>query len=107
MIPDGGLPVYIAQAEGHVRNARRYWDPSNLSSCEQCAGQLQRAVEIMTAAQETAKHGPAVPGAKERLSRMRNEVELLARLVDSAMAFSRGLALRLASEEVVHSDLKG
>jgi hypothetical protein len=107
MTAETGLLACILQAEGHVRNARRYWDPANLFSCEQCAEQLQQAIELMTAAQQAAARGAAAIGARTRLTQLRGEVEVLSRLIDSAMAFSRGLALRMASQEPVHSELKG
>src|SRR5690348_14542083 len=107
MTSETGLLAYIAQAEGHIRNARRSWNPASLAGCEQCAEHLQQAIETMTAAQTAAMQGPVAPGAKARLSSLRSEIEVLSRLVDSAMAFSRGLALRVASEEAVHAELKG
>jgi hypothetical protein len=110
MTADTGLMAYVVRAEGYVRNARQCWNPTNLSSCEQCGEQLRQAIEVMQAARQAAAGGPATPGAKARLERVRNEVETLSRLVDSAMAFSRGLALRMVSmigEEAAHSDLKG
>ena len=107
MTSEAGLLAYIAQVEVHIRNARRSWNPVSLAGCEKCAEQLQQAVEIMQAAQEAATRGSMAPGAKARLSSLRSEVEVLSRLVDSAMAFSRGLALRVASEEAVHAELRG
>ena len=107
MTSQAELLAYIARAEGHVRNARHCWDPSSLAGCQQCAEQLQQAIEMMTAAQEAATRGPMALEAKARLGSVRSEVEILSRLVDSAMAFSRGLALRMAGEEAVHAELKG
>ncbi|HLK49908.1 MAG TPA: hypothetical protein VKT49_17315 [Bryobacteraceae bacterium] len=107
MTAGAGLLAHIAQAEGHVRNARRSWDPTKSEGCEQCAEHLRKAVEFMLFARQAAAGGTALPGAKAQLTRLHHEVEVLSRLVDSAIAFSRGLALRLISEEPVHAELKG
>ena len=107
MTPETGLLASIARAEGHVRQARQSWDPCDLSGCEQCAGHLQQAIDEMKGAHESASGARPAPATKARLVRLRNEAEVLSRLVDSAMAFSLGLALRTVSEEPVHSELKG
>lgn len=107
MTPDTDLMPYVLRAERHVQQARQSWDPTSLAGCERCSAQLKRAIDEMTAAQRAASRTPAGPGVKGRLVRLRNEVEVLSRLVDSATAFSRGLALRTASDEAVHSDLRG
>ena len=108
MTAEAGFGAHLSRAEGRVRNARQCWDPSSLSGCEKCAEQLQHAVDEMTAAYQSAAAGWADKAARARLERLRGEAEVLSRLVDSAMAFSRGLALRTASEEqAVRSELKG
>lgn len=107
MTAEGGLHGYISRAEIHVGNARRNWDPSSLAGCARCADHLQKAIDEMNGAQKAATQAPAAPGTKARLVRLRNEVEVLSRLVDSATAFSRGLALRTMSEEAVQSEVKG
>ena len=107
MTAETGLLGYITQAEAHIRNSRRSWDPTSLQGCEECSEQLRQAVELMLAARQAAARGETVPEAQARLTRLHSEVEVLSRLVDSAIAFSRGLALRMISEEPVHAELKG
>ena len=107
MTAENGIFAYIARAEDHLRRARQSWDPSSLSGCEQCNRHLQGAIEMMQAAQQSASRNPVAPSARARLVRLRNEVETLSRLIDSAAAFARGLALRVGSEELVPSELKG
>jgi hypothetical protein len=107
MTPEADLIPYVLRAERHVQQARRSWDPTSLAGCEQCSGHLQKAIDEMAAAQGAAALTPPGPGVKARLVRLRNEVEVLSRLVDSATAFSRGLALRTVSDEAVHSELRG
>ena len=107
MTPEADLIPYVLQAEHSVQQARQSWDPTSLAGCEQCSGHLQKAIDEIAAAQRAAGQTPAGPGVKARLVRLRNEVEVLSRLVDSATAFSRGLALRVVSEEAVHSELRG
>ena len=107
MTAANGIFAYIARAEDHLRRARQSWDPCSLSGCEQCNRHLQDAIEMMQGARQSASRHPAAPGARARLVRLRDEVETMSRLVDSAIAFSRGLALRVAGEELVHSELKG
>lgn len=101
------LIPHVLRAERQVQQARQSWDPTSLAGCEQCSRHLQKAIDEMAAAQRAAAQTPAGPGVKTRLVRLRNEVEVLSRLVDSATAFSRGLALRTASDEAVHSELRG
>ena len=107
MTAETALLGYITQAEAHVLNARRFWDPTNSEGCDRCGEHLRKAVEFMLFARQAVVGGAAVPGAKARLLRLHNDVEVLSRLVDSAIAFSRGLALRMISEEPVHAELKG
>ena len=107
MTSEADLIPYVLQAERHVQRARQSWDPTSLAGCEECSGYLQKAIDEMAAAQRAAAQTPAGPGVKARLIRLRNEVEVLSRLVDSATAFSRGLALRTVSGEAVHSELRG
>ena len=107
MTPQAGLLAHVARAEGHVRKARQSWDPTSLSGCAECAEALRLAVAEMEAACATAAGGPPAPGAKARIERLRSEIDVLARLVDSAIAFCRGLEWRTVQEEVAHSDVQG
>lgn len=107
MTADAGVLAFIARAEAHIQNARRWWDPTSLSGCADCALELQAAIQVMNTACEAATTVTAVPEAAVRLERLRGEVERLSRLVDAAIAFGRGLALRSATEELAISEVKG
>jgi len=91
MTPESGFLARIAAAEGHIRNARKSWNPVSLAACADCAEHLQQAIDEMKAASESAVDAP---GAQARFDGVRAEVEELSRLVDAAIAFSRGLALQ-------------
>jgi len=103
----GILLTHIARAEGYVADARSAWDPTQMSSCAECEEYLRRAVAEMEAACEAAAQAQAEAGAEIRIKRLRGEVDGLARTVDAAMAFCRGLALRTESEELAHSEVEG
>jgi len=107
MTADAGVLTFIARAEAHIQNARRAWDPTSLSACAECATELQAAIQEMNTACEAATTVVAVPDATSRLERLRGDVERLSRLVDAAIAFGRGLALRSAADEWAISEVKG
>jgi hypothetical protein len=107
MTPGDNLLASIAQAEKCVEDARRHWNAASVEQCEQCAEQLHHAIELMLSIRQAAAQSAAIPDAKVRLQCLRDNLEELSRLVDSAMAFSRGLALRMISEEPVCAELKG
>jgi hypothetical protein len=106
---DAGITGYLARAEGHVRQARKSWDATSLSGCAQCAEDLRLAVAEMEGACTAAPQGPPPAGTQVRLDRLRTDVDQLSRLVDSAMAFYRGLewSVTQEQEEVAHSELRG
>jgi len=101
-----GLLAHIARAEGYVAEASRAWDPASVSCCTACAAALERAVAEVQAAGAAAARGAAAPGARTRLERLRSEVERLARLVDAALAFCRGFALRAGDEPLAPSGME-
>jgi hypothetical protein len=107
MTADAGVLTSIALAEAHIHKAQRSWDPTSLSACAECATGLEAAIQEMNAACEAATTVTAVPDATARLQRLRTDVERLSRLVDAAIAFGRGLALRSAPEEWAVSEVKG
>jgi hypothetical protein len=107
MTPQSPLMAHIAMAEIHVRDARQAWDPSSLSGCFHCTVHLDRAIGEMKGACEAAAAGPVPPGTKTRLSRLRADVETLSRLVDAAMAFSRGLPLQATLDPMIDSEVRG
>ena len=101
------LLAHIARAESHVHEARQAWDPTCMDACQECAEALQRAVAEMEAACACATDSPAAPESKPRLVRLRDEVDVLGRLVDAATAFCRGLELRTTTEEMASSEVEG
>ena len=107
MSAESGVMAHIAAAEGHVRRARQLWNPTSVSDCAVCAEQLQRAASEIKAACQDAADGLATADARVRLDRLRGDVQVLSRLVDAALAFSRGLELRTGGEELASTNLKG
>ena len=107
MSADGGFLACIASAEGHIRNAHRSWNPASLTACAECSDQLRQAIDAMSAAGDAAALSPAPAESHARLDRLRGDVEALMRLVDAALAFNRGLALRTNSEPVVSTEVTG
>ena len=108
MSRDSGITAYLARAEGHVRQAQKSWDATSLSGCAECAEGLRLAVAEMEGAC-AALQGPPPAGTGRRLERLRSDVDQLSRLVDSAMAFYRGMEWSVAQgpEEAAHSELRG
>lgn len=106
---DGGITGFLARAESHVRQARKSWDATSISACAECAEGLRLAVAEMEGACAAAAQGPVPDGTQIRLERLRSDVDQLSRLVDSAMAFYRGLEWSVAQEPepVAHSELRG
>lgn len=109
MTRDTGITGYLARAEGHVRQARKSWDATSISRCAECAEGLRLAVAEMEGACAAAPRGPAPAGTQIRLERLRGDVDQLSRLVDSAMAFYRGMEWSVAQvqEEAAPSELRG
>ena len=106
---DSGITEFLARAESHVRQARKSWDATSVSGCAECAEGLRLAVAEMEGACAAAAQGPAPEGSQTRLERLRSDVDQLSRLVDSAMAFYRGLewSVPQEQEEAAHSELRG
>jgi hypothetical protein len=61
----------------------------------------------MNDATRAAAEGPAPAGTRTRLEHLRRDVDVLSKLVDAAIAFSRGLALRTTTGEILGSELRG
>jgi hypothetical protein len=61
----------------------------------------------MEAACASAAGTAPAPQSRARLSELQKDVDGLARLVDAAMAFCRGLELHNSAEEMVSTELKG
>lgn len=99
--------AHIERAEVYVSEAGKLWNPTDESHCLDCTEALRLAVAEMEAACSAAAAGSVVEGAEERIGRLRADVDQLARRVDAAMAFCRGLALRSASDETARSEELG
>lgn len=104
--------THLQRAEEHVESARRSWDATDISRCAECVEYLRQAAgEIQAAQQFTGEaalqaHEPAAQ-AKDRLQRLQGSMNRLSRLVDSAIAFHRGLALATGMDELVSSNGNG
>lgn len=107
MTPEPALLAHIACAEDSIRQARASWDAVSASAAETCAGHLNQAIAEMAAAGREAITGRSVPGVGSRLERLRGDLDSLSRLVDAALAFNRGLALRAAPEPWTAPELTG
>lgn len=107
MSPETRLAAHVGQAERHVRKARQLWDPSSVSGCAECAEELRHAVAEMEAACAAGGEGRATPGTKGRIERLQSDIEMLARLVDSAIAFCRGLEWNAVPQEAARSEMRG
>lgn len=106
------LITHLQRADDHLRNARQSWDATDISRCAECLEHLQQAAgEIQAAQQFTAEAALQAAGlaaqAKQRLQQLRGSVGRLGRLVDSAVAFHRGLALHTGMDEAVCSKGEG
>jgi hypothetical protein len=87
-----GVIPSIERAAGCVDRARRNWDSSVLAECTACVAELEQAEAALRTVQKEAGSGSA-PEAAARLECVREDLAALARLVDAAIAFHRGLAL--------------
>lgn len=93
-IPDG-----IARAERLVTTALHYWDAASLTRCSECGEKLARAIEEMRTAQSAGPLEPrAAAGMAERVKKIQVDIGRLARMVDAAAAFNRGLVLLIGAE---------
>jgi hypothetical protein len=96
------LMTHLQRAEDHVQCARQSWDATDITRCAECLEHLRRAAGEIQAAQQFAGEpalqvaGP-VAKAKDRLQQLHASVNRLGRLVDSAIAFHRGLALQVGA----------
>ena len=87
------LPELVASVEYLVRNAQNRWDPSSPAGCEECCQALAAAAQELQALQAEAGRSRtgSLKSVRERLRQIRAEVDQLARQVDAAAAFCRGL----------------
>jgi hypothetical protein len=110
MKPHPYLMTHLQRAEDHVQRARQSWDATDISRCAECLEHLRQAAGEIQAAQQYTNEA-ALPAAepaaeaRDRLQRLHLSVNRLGRLVDSAIAFHRGLALQSGMEEAVSSEI--
>jgi hypothetical protein len=92
-------PDAIERARAGIRDALALWDATDLSKICQCRTALESAVGALHQFQA----GPGIPvDARRRLAALQNEAGVLNRLVDSSLAFQRGLLLRLGINGAVY-----
>ncbi len=101
------LLAEVEQAEQHVHNARRNWNPTSLEHCAGCIQELQDAVAAMESAQRVASQAAGSPEVKARLEHLRTDLETLSRAVDATLAFCRGMALRTGQPEPEQYPVEG
>lgn len=93
-IPDG-----IVRAERLVATALHHWDAASLTRCSECGEKLALALaEIETAQSAGLLEPKAAAGMAERIRKIQADSGRLARLVDAAAAFNRGLVLLIGAE---------
>jgi hypothetical protein len=107
MNPAPVLFSHIERVEHHVRNARQSWSAAGGPHCAECLQHLEEAIAGMHQAQTAAAGGGNASGAKARLGRLQQDINLLSRLVDASIAFYRGLALHSGMEEAISSPARG
>jgi hypothetical protein len=83
----------LADAQNHVALAVLAWDASERRGCEECRNALEAAVrEIRIAERQASRMSPdSLRPLATTLRRLRAEVRRLGGLVDSALAFARGM----------------
>jgi hypothetical protein len=100
-VPRGrGLEERVARAEAHVQAALRLWRADLPSRCDECCLSLRTAIGELQDLQQDPARGAAFPVASlgNRLKKLRADINRLTRLVDSATAFCRGMALTIGSD---------
>ena len=95
-----GLEERVARAEAHVQAALRLWRADQPSRCDECCLSLRTAIAELQDVQRRPAGGAAVPVASlaKRLKELKADIDRLTRLVDSATAFCRGLALTIGRD---------
>ena len=99
----------LKHAEASLARVVQIWDATNLSACEECLVLLEEvAGHLRTAQPPTSMLSSRVTTeAVDRLNGLRDDVRLIGRLVDSAIAFQRGLAIRTVVEEPAFTEITG
>ncbi len=109
MTPVAELANSLKHAESSLARVVQIWDATNLSACEECLVLLEEIAGHLRAAQPAAgmlsSRAPA--GALNHLNGLRDDVRLIGRLVDSAIAFHRGLTIGTSETELVLTEITG
>jgi hypothetical protein len=108
MTPHPHLLSHLQRAEEHVESARQSWDVTDIARCAECVEHLRQAAGEIQAAQQFTNEATLQPPvlaakAKDRLQRLHGSVNRLGRLVDSAIAFHRRLAIDTGMDEAMSS----
>jgi len=92
----GDLEERVTRAEAHVRAALHLWRADQPSRCDECCLLLQTAIRDL----EDVQRNAAIPLAPlgGRLKKLQADINQLTRLVDSAAAFCRGMALTIGRD---------
>jgi hypothetical protein len=107
MKPAPVLLSHIERVEHHLRNARHSWSAAGGPRCAECLQHLEEAIAGMHQAQTAVAGGGNASGAKARLRRLQQDINLFSRLVDASIAFYRGLGLHSGMEEAISSPARG
>jgi hypothetical protein len=96
----GDLEPCVARAEAHVQAALRLWRADQPSRCAECCLSLGTAIRELESVQRDQERGVAFPVAPlaKRLKKLQADINRLTRLVDSAAAFCRGMALTIGRD---------
>ena len=99
----------LKHAEASLARVVQIWDATNLSACEECLVLLEEVAGHLRTAQPQSGTLPSLVTmeAVDRLNGLRDDVRLIGRLVDSAIAFQRGLAIRTVVEEHELTEITG
>ncbi len=100
-MPHGrALEERVARAEAHVQAALRLWRAGQPSRCDECCLSLRTAIAELQDVQRDPPRGAAIPVASlaNRLKKLKADIDRLTRLVDSAAAFCRGMALTMGRD---------
>lgn len=99
MTPTGAADQF-ARSQRHLTAATQQWDAFDAAASEGVCESLQKAIAALESARTTLPHAEAAAhsGFISKLNGLRRDALRLSRLIDSAQAYCRGLALCLGSD---------